>query len=222
MSVLIGRYPEAIARGLPLDQQIVPPDIPAGLPSELLQRRPDVLASEASLAAQTARVGIAEAQRWPSISLTGSLGFESNDLSTLTDSGSDFWSAGGNILQPLFNSGRNRSRVDAEVARTEQALLNYEQTVLRAFAETEDALVAVRTYRREHEARTRQVAATRNAAKLSRARYDGGVTSYLEVLDIERSLFSAELSESQTRRLYINSIVELYKALGGGWVPEES
>jgi multidrug efflux system outer membrane protein len=222
MSVLIGRYPEAIARGLPLDQQIVPPDIPAGLPSELLQRRPDVLASEASLAAQTARVGIAEAQRWPSISLTGSLGFESNDLSTLTDSGSDFWSAGGNILQPLFNSGRNRSRVDAEVARTEQALLNYEQTVLRAFAETEDALVAVRTYRREHEARTRQVAAARNAAKLSRARYDGGVTSYLEVLDIERSLFSAELSESQTRRLYINSIVELYKALGGGWVPEES
>jgi multidrug efflux system outer membrane protein len=221
MSVLIGRNPGAIARGLPLDQQTVPPDIPAGLPSELLQRRPDVLASEAALAAQTARVGVAEALRWPSISLTGSLGFESDDLSTLTDSGSDFWSAGGSILQPLFNSGRNRSRVDAEVARTEQALLQYQQTVLRAFAEVEDALVAVRTYRREHEARTRQVAAARNAAKLSRARYNGGVTSYLEVLDIERSLFSAELSESETLRLYINSIVELYKALGGGWIPPE-
>ena len=222
LSVLIGRNPGPIVRGLPLDQQTMPPDIPVGLPSELLQRRPDVLASEATLAAQTARIGVAEALRWPSISLTGSLGFESDDLSTLTDSGSDFWSVGGSILQPLFNSGRNRDRVAAEVARTEQALLTYEQTVLRAFAEVEDALVAVRTYRREHEARIRQVAAARNAAKLSRARYDGGVTSYLEVLDIERSLFSAELSESQTLRLYINSIIELYKALGGGWTPQES
>jgi multidrug efflux system outer membrane protein len=210
-----------VARGLELQQQTVPPDIPAGLPSELLQRRPDVLAAEASLAAQTARIGVAEALRWPSISLTGSLGFESDDLSTLTDSGSDFWSFGGGILQPLFNSGRNRDRVAAEVARTEQALLNYEQTVLRAFAEVEDALVAVRTYRREHEARVRQVVAARNAARLSRARYDGGVTSYLEVLDIERSLFNAELSESQTLRLYINSVIELYKALGGGWTPDE-
>jgi outer membrane protein, multidrug efflux system len=220
LSVLLGRNPGPIARGLPLEQQAVPPDIPAGLPSELLQRRPDVLASEASLAAQTARIGVAEAVRWPSITLTGSLGFESQELSTLTDNGSDFWSIGGNILQPLFNAGRNRSRVDAEIARTEQALLAYEQTVLRAFAEVEDALVAVRTYRREHEARIRQVTAARSAAILSRARYNGGVTSYLEVLDIERSLFSAELSESQTLRLYITSIVELYKALGGGWNPE--
>ena len=221
LSVLLGRNPGPVARGLELQQQTVPPDIPAGLPSELLQRRPDVLAAEASLAAQTARIGVAEALRWPSISLTGSLGFESDDLSTLTDSGSDFWSFGGGILQPLFNSGRNRDRVAAEVARTEQALLNYEQTVLRAFAEVEDALVAVRTYRREHEARVRQVVAARNAARLSRARYDGGVTSYLEVLDIERSLFNAELSESQTLRLYINSVIELYKALGGGWTPDE-
>ncbi len=220
LSVLIGRNVGPITRGMELDKQTVPPDIPAGLPSELLQRRPDVLATEAALAAQTARIGVAEALRWPSISLTGSLGFASTDLSTLTDSGSDFWSVGGSILQPLFNSGRNRARVEAEIARTEQALLSYEQTVLRAFAEVEDALVAVRTYKREHEARIRQVVAARNAAVLSRARYDGGVTSYLEVLDIERSLFSAELSESQTLRLYINSIVELYKALGGGWMPQ--
>ena len=220
LSLLLGRNPGRITRGLPLEQQAVPPDIPAGLPSELLQRRPDVLASEASLAAQTARIGIAEALRWPSISLTGSLGFESQELSTLTDSGSDFWSFGGNILAPLFNKGANRSRVDAEVARTEQALLSYEQTVQSAFAEVEDALVAVRTYRKEHEARVRQVTAARSAAFLSRARYDGGVTSYLEVLDSERSLFSAELTESQTLRLYINAIIELYKALGGGWDPE--
>jgi len=220
IAVLLGRNPTAIPRGLALKQQTLPPAIPSGLPSELLQRRPDVLASEAQLAAQTARIGVAQAARWPSLSLTGALGFESDDLSTLTDSGSDFWSGGVGILAPLFNSGRNRSRVEVEEARTEQALLAYEQTVQRAFREVEDALVAVRTYRAEHEARGRQVAAARSAATLSRARYDGGVTSYLEVLDTERSLFNAELTESQTLRLYINAIIELYKALGGGWNPE--
>ncbi len=220
LAVLLGRNPGAVPRGQTLEQQTLPPGIPSGLPSELLQRRPDVLASEAELAAQTARIGVAQAARWPSLSLTGALGFESDDLSTLTDSGSDFWSAGLGIVQPLFNAGRNKSRVEIEEARTEQALLAYEQTVQRAFREVEDALVAVRTYRSEHEARRRQVAAARSAATLSRARYDGGVTSYLEVLDIERSLFNAELAESQTLRLYINAIIELYKALGGGWNPE--
>jgi len=220
LSVLLGRNPGPILRGLPLQQQPMPPDVPAGLPSELLQRRPDVLSSEAGLAAQTARIGVAQAARWPSLSLTGALGFESDDLSMLTDSGSDFWSAGAGILAPVFNSGRNKNRVEIERARTEQALLAYEQTVQRAFREVEDALAAVRTYRMEHEARERQVAAARSAATLSRARYDGGVTSYLEVLDTERSLFNAELTESQTQRLYINAIIELYKALGGGWNPD--
>ena len=121
---------------------------------------------------------------------------------------------------PLFNAGRNRNRVAIERARTEQALLSYEQTVQRAFLEVEDALVAVRTYRDEHAARRRQVEAARSAAVLSRARYDGGVTSYLEVLDIERSLFSAELAESETQRQSIIAIIDLYKALGGGWNPE--
>lgn len=222
LSLLLGRNPGPIVRGLPLMRQVMPPAIPAGLPSELLQRRPDVLASEAELAAQTARIGIAQAARWPSLSLTGALGFESDDLSTLTDSGSDFWSAGIGILAPIYNAGRNRSRVEIEVARTEQALLAYEQTVQRAFGEVEDALVSVRTYRIEHEARRRQVAAARSAAVLSRARYDGGVSSYLEVLDTERSLFSAELAETQTLRLYINAIIELYKSLGGGWSPENN
>jgi multidrug efflux system outer membrane protein len=198
LAVLLGRNPGAVPRGQTLEQQTLPPGIPSGLPSELLQRRPDVLASEAELAAQTARIGVAQAARWPSLSLTGALGFESDDLSILTDSGSDFWNAGLGIVQPLFNAGRNKSRVEIEEARTEQALLAYEQTVQRAFREVEDALVAVRTYRAEHEARRSQVAAARSAATLSRARYDGGVTSYLEVLDTERSLFNAELTESQT------------------------
>jgi multidrug efflux system outer membrane protein len=202
---------------LPLQQQVVPPSVPAGLPSELLQRRPDVLAAEAALAAQTARIGVAEAARWPSLSLTGALGFESSELSALTASGSDFWSVGGGLLAPVFNAGRNRSRVEIEQARAAQALLTYEQAVQRAFAEVEDALVAVRTYRDEHAARTRQVEAARSAARLSRARYDGGVTSYLEVLDSDRSLFSAELAETQTLRQYLDAVIRLYKALGGGW-----
>jgi multidrug efflux system outer membrane protein len=220
LSILLGRNPGRITRGLALTEQIMPPAIPAGLPSELLQRRPDVLASEATLAAQTARIGVAEAARWPSLSLTGSLGYESSDLSNLTASGSDFWNVGANILGPIFNAGRNKSRVEAERARTEQALLAYQQTVQRAFREVEDSLVAVRTYRSEYAARQRQVEAALSAAKLSRARYNGGVTSYLEVLITEQSQFSAELAESQTLRLYFNAIIELYKALGGGWNPE--
>jgi len=220
LSILLGRNPGNIPRGLALEQQLSPPVVPAGLPSELLQRRPDVLASEAELAAQTARIGIAEAARWPSLRLTGSLGLESDDLSTLNDSGSDFWNAGINLLAPVFNAGRNKERVAAERARAEQAVFSYEQAVLRAFREVEDALVAARTDREEYAARQRQVAAARNAAVLSRARYNGGVTSYLEVLDTERSLFNAELSESQTLRLYFNAVIELYKALGGGWNPE--
>jgi len=219
LSILLGRNPGSIVRGLPLKEQILPPAIPAGLPSELLQRRPDVLAAEAALAAQTARIGVAEAARWPSLSLTGALGLESGDLADISDSGSDFWSVGAGILAPIFNAGKNKSRVEIERARTEQALLSYQQTVQRAFREVEDALVAVRTYRDEHAARQRQVAAARSAARLSRARYDGGVTSYLEVLDTERSLFSAELAESQTLGLYSDAIIQLYKSLGGGWNP---
>ena len=220
LSILLGRNPGPIVRGLALKEQMIPPAIPTGLPSELLQRRPDILSSEAQLAAQTARIGVAEAARWPSLSLTGALGFESNELSDLTASGSDFWTLGVDFLAPIFNAGRNISRVEAERARTEQALLAYQQTVLRAFSEVEDALVAVRTYRDEHAARQRQVEAANNAARLSRARYNGGVTSYLEVLVTEQSQFSAELAESQTLRLYLNAIIELYKALGGGWVAQ--
>jgi multidrug efflux system outer membrane protein len=219
LSILLGRNPGAITRGLTLQEQVMPPAVPTGLPSELLQRRPDVRSAEAELAAQTARIGVAEAARWPSLSLTGSLGLESNELSDLTESDSVFWGVGGSLLAPIFNAGANRARVDAEVARAEQALLAYEQTVRRAFREVEDSLVAVGTYRSEHAARERQVAAARSAATLSRARYDGGVTSYLEVLDAERSQFNAELTESETLGAYIRSVIQLYKALGGGWNP---
>ncbi len=217
LNVLLGRNPGAILRdrsGMPLRAPVVP----AGLPSELLERRPDVRQAEQQLAAQTARIGVAQALRLPSLSLTGTLGLASTDLSNLLDSDSKIWDITGNLFAPLFAAGQNARRVEVERARTEQLLNQYEQTVLRAFQEVEDALAEIRTAHAEALARKAQVEAARSASTLSRARYDGGVTSYLEVLDVERSLFNAELAESAIRRQQLTGLVDLYKALGGGWV----
>ncbi|KPK59388.1 MAG: hypothetical protein AMJ59_10960 [Gammaproteobacteria bacterium SG8_31] len=220
LRILLGRNPGPVTRGDSLEDQTFSPDIPAGLPSELLQRRPDVVQAEAQLAAATARIGVAEALRYPSIFLTGRLGVESTDLSDLNSSDAESWNIGANIFAPIFNSGQLKAQAEATRAQAEQSLLIYEQTLQQAFREVEDALVAIRTYRAEHEAQTRRVVAARNAARLSRARYDGGVVDYLEVLDTERTKFDAELAQSATLQLYFNSIVQLYKALGGGWSPE--
>lgn len=221
INVLLGRSPDAIPRGLPLAEQVFPPTIPVGLPSELVQRRPDILQAERQLAAQTARIGVAEALKFPSLSLTGTAGVSAD----LTDGGVTTGLLGltANLLGPIFNAGKNERRVEIEVARTEQLLNNYEQTILTAFREVEDALVATYTYQAEYEARQRQVQAAVNAADLSWVRYEGGMTSYLEVLDLQRSEFSAELAASQTLQLQLASVVQLYKALGGGWPvhPEE-
>jgi multidrug efflux system outer membrane protein len=219
LRILLGRNPGPVTRGLRLDEQVFPPAVPAGLPSELVQRRPDVVQAEEILIAETARIGVAEALRYPSISLTGSFGWASDELSGLTSSSAETWGFGGGLFAPIFNSGALKAQAEAQRERTEQALLDYELTLQQAFREVEDALVAVRTYRDEHAARLRQVTAARNAARLSKARYDGGVVDYLEVLDSERARFSAELDESTTLQRYLNAIVELYKALGGGWSP---
>ncbi len=220
LSILIGRNPGPIVRGQMLNQQAFPPAVPAGLPTDLLDRRPDVQQAEFSLAAQTARIGVAQALRLPSLNLTGTGGLVSNDIDDLFDSDSELWIIGGDFFGPLFDMGKSKRQVEIERARTEQLLQEYELTVRQALREVEDSLVAIRTYRDELVARERQAAAARSAATLSRARYDGGVTSYLEVLDSERSLFQAELAESQTRRAQLVSVVELYKALGGGWDPD--
>ena len=219
LQFLLGRNPGPVQRGLALKQQVLPSDIPAGLPSELLQRRPDLVLAEERLVAETARIGVAEALRYPSIGLTGSLGLLSDDFSDLTDSDARTWNLGGGLFAPIFNSGKLKAQAEGQRARAEQAMSTYESTLLQAFREVEDALVAIRTYHAEHAARQRQAIAARNAARLSRARYDGGVVDYLEVLDSERSQFNAELEESSTQREYLNAIVELYKALGGGWDP---
>jgi len=219
LQFLLGRNPGPVQRGLALKQQVLPSVIPAGLPSELLQRRPDLVLAEERLVAETARIGVAEALRYPSIGLTGSLGLLSDDFSDLTDSDARTWNLGGGLFAPIFNSGKLKAQAEGQRARAEQAMSTYESTLLQAFREVEDALVAIRTYHAEHAARQRQAIAARNAARLSRARYDGGVVDYLEVLDSERSQFNAELEESSTQREYLNAIVELYKALGGGWDP---
>jgi len=220
LSLLVGRLPSDVARGASLTDQTFPPAVPAGLPSELLQRRPDILAAERRLHAQTAIIGVAEAARFPSLSLTAAFGVKSTSLGETTD-GNIFVNLGANLLGPIFNAGRNKRRVEVERARTEQLLNQYEQIVLNAFREVEDALVGVETYRLESEARVRQVDAASGALEVAEARYEGGLTGYTEVLDLQRSLFGSQLQATEALQLHHSSIVQLYMALGGGWSVEE-
>ena len=219
ISVLLGRNPGVIARGRAVAEQKRPATVPAGLPSALLDRRPDVREAEQTLAANTANIGAAKALLFPSISLTGSYGFASTALDTLFDGPSKSWNIIGNLLQPLFNAGKNKRRVEITESQQRQTLYAYERTILEAFRETEDALVA---YQKTGEQRTSQadrVKAERKVVELAELRYRGGVSAYLEVLDAQRSLFAAELDEAQTIGSNLVSLVRLYKALGGGWPP---
>ncbi len=220
LSVLLGRKPFAIPRGRLLNDQMVPPSVPAGLPSDLLQRRPDLLDAEQQLAAATARIGAAKAERFPKISLTGLLGAASPQLSKLFTDPASFGVGGMGFAAPLLNGSVLGFQQDAIEAQARQALAQYEKTVLTAFREVEDSLVAVRTARVQSEAQMQQVAALQSALKLAELRYKGGLANYLDVLVARRNLFEAELALTGTRRLHIVSVVQLYKALGGGWSPE--
>ena len=219
LSILIGRNPGPILRGMNLQNQNMPPDIPPGLPSTLLERRPDILEAEQYVAAQNARIGYAQAMRFPSFNITGLLGVASPDLTFSAANAA--WSISGTLLGPIFNFGKNKRRVEIERKRTEEAYLAYDQTVLQAFRETEDALISVASYKDELIAVLRQRVAAENAYMLARARYDEGITSYLEVLDAERTLFDASLNASATTQYRLNSYVYLYKVLGGGWISKE-
>jgi len=222
LSILLGQHPRKLERGL-LEELHSPPAIPVGMPSELLQRRPDLLQAEQQFYAETARIGMTQAMRFPSFSITGALGVASSDLSNLLSSEALMYSVGGSILGPIFNWGKNKRRVEIQKETARQALLRYEQAVLNAFREVDDALIDVDTYGREVLSRERQEKAAINAAKLSRARYDGGQTAYLEVLETERSMFNAELETSAAKGAMLSSYLYLYKALGGGWItPEEA
>ncbi|NOX84398.1 MAG: TolC family protein, partial [Chlorobi bacterium] len=221
LSILLGRYPGEIITGLPLIGQEEPPQIPAGLPSELMLRRPDVQQAQARYAAQNALIGAAQAMRWPSLNITGLLGYASNDLFML-NTGGLAWAVAGSLTGPLFQFGKNKRRVEIERANTEAALREYENVAIRAFQEVEDALVAIQTLKEELVAQEQRYNAAVNAEYLSLQRYDKGKTSYLEVLESQRQSFDAQLQYSQTRRELLNAHVALYKALGGGWLsPEE-
>ena len=217
LSILLGHLPGAIEiRGNNLEQTI-PPRIPVVMPADILDRRPDITRAKFLLKAQTENIGIAEALRWPSISLTATLGVANTDIGSINIDG-DTWSLGGRLLGPIFDFGKNKRRVEIEEQITQQFLFEFEKSVLNAFREVEDALVEITTYRVELAAVGRQLKAAKNANKLSRERYNQGVSSYLEVLETERRLFATELTQSETRQLFLNAYVNLYKALGGGWV----
>jgi len=215
--VLIGLGPGHITRGASNYDQILSPDIPVGLPSQLLERRPDIVASEFALQAQFARIGIAQANRFPTISLTGALGFASPQLSSLLTSQGFVANGFGSLVGPLFNWGKNKKLVEVEQRRTEQLYYQYQQTALNAFSDVDNALASYRNLDEEHAARKLQVEAATKSLILSQARYDNGYTSYLEVIIMQTNLFDAQLLESTTLQQKLNSIVSLYKALGGGW-----
>jgi multidrug efflux system outer membrane protein len=219
LSILLGTLPEPIRTGKGLTLETPPPEVPIGLPSNLLERRPDVVQAMYLLEAQTAKIGVAEAMRLPAISLTGMLGLASSELSGITSEGGA-WSVGGGLVGPIFEFYKNIRRVEIEEAKTKEALHFYENTVLTAFREVEDALVEIHTYKHEMEAVGRKESAARNANRLAQLRYDKGVSSYLEVLETERALFSAQLELSELEQQHLNGYVKLYKALGGGWITE--
>lgn len=221
ISVLLARNPGPIQRGRKLTEQPHDPVVPAGLPSTLLQRRPDIQLQEAQLVAANARIGVARAAFFPSISLTASGGILSTTLSGLFDGPAKIWSFFGSLTQPIFEGGRLRSGVKLAEAQEKEALLSYQKTIQQAFREVSDALVGYQRYREYREQQALLATSTREAVSLSEQRYRGGAASYLEVLDSNTRLFAAELGLAQAQRNELLALVQLYNALGGGWQAAE-
>jgi multidrug efflux system outer membrane protein len=217
LNILLGRFYSPIKRGLENDYQVLPLEIPIGLPSELLERRPDIRLAEQQLIAQTERIGVAVALRFPSLSLTGILGVASPQISTLFGSQAVLGIVTGQLAGPFFRFGQNKRRVESERAKASQLGFQYEKTILMAFAEVENSLAEIRTYSNEFDARQTQAAATEKSLMLSKALYDNGYTSFLQVLDAEREYFNAAYEKSLALENQLVSTVRLYKALGGGW-----
>ena len=222
LCVLLGDVPHPIARGSSTIDPMSIKVLPVGVPAMLLDRRPDVQAAEENARAAVMKIGIARSLQYPSFSITGVLGLNAIQHTDLFKGDARTWSFGGDFIGPLIDWRKSWSRVDVAEAQAEEALQSYEAKVLQAVRDVEDALVSVRTFKEENKVRTAQVKAGKSASFLSRRRYMDGVTSYLEVLDTERSLFNAELGQSSTRERYLASIVQLYRALGGGWQREPS
>ncbi|HSE21873.1 MAG TPA: efflux transporter outer membrane subunit [Pyrinomonadaceae bacterium] len=217
LSFILGNNPGSITRGRPLDQQQTLPTVPAGLPSSLLERRPDIRAAEENLVAQDALVSAAKRAFFPTISLTGLFGFQSNQLSNLFSGPSKAWTFVPQITQPIFTGGRLKSDVKFAKAQQEFAIVQYQQTIQNAFKEVSDGLIQYQKVREIRAERELLVATLRERSRLAHLRYEGGVDTLLNALDSDRELFDAELDLTQTKRNELLSLVQLYKALGGGW-----
>lgn len=217
ISILLGNNPGSVPRGKQLTEQYHPPEVPAGLPSSLLERRPDIRQAEQQLIAANAQIGVAKAAYFPQISLTASSGFQSSALSSLFTGPAGFWAFGSTLAQPIFTGGRLRSNVRLAEAQQQESLLFYQQTIQGAFRDVSDSLIA---YRKTQEFRQQQkllVDSAQDATRLSHLRYTGGATSYLEVLTNDTNYFTAELGLVQAQLNELLSLVQLYRGLGGGW-----
>jgi multidrug efflux system outer membrane protein len=221
ISTLLGRNPGKIDRGK-LDEQDLLVKIPPGLPSSLLERRPDIRGAEQQLVAANARIGEAKALLFPQITLTASAGYQSAALSRLIAPASSFWTVIPALTQPIFTAGRLRANVRAAEARKQQALLGYQQTIQQAFREVSDSLIGYRKLEETRREQEKLVATLTDQTRLARLRYRGGVTSYLEVLDSERQLFDAELNLARAKGNELLAVIALYRALGGGWQVDAS
>lgn len=220
LSILLGNYPQDIARGIPLVEQLLPPEVPAGLPSSIIERRPDIREAEQILVAANADIGVAKAEFFPQISLTGggggSFGRDSA-FPSVFNTQLGIWSYGAQVSQPIFTGGALKGNLHLAESQHQQALIGYRETIQHAFGEVSDALIG---YEKLHQVRTRQqdtVADLQETVRISTLRYKGGTTTYLEVLDGQRSLYGAELTLAAARGDEYRSLVQLYKALGGGW-----
>ena len=219
LSILLGRNPGPIPRGKTLDELVLP-DVPAGLPSDLLAQRPDIRGAEQDLIAANAQIGVAKSLYYPAISLTGIFGLASTDLSRLFTNSSRAWSWAVPVTAPIFTAGAIRGQVRSAEALQKELVIRYQQVIQTSFREVDDSLVDQKYTKDQLEAIGRQTASLREYARLAQIRFDEGYTSYLEVLDANRSLFNAELNYAQTKAILFRSFVNLYKAMGGGWVTE--
>lgn len=217
LSFLLGKNPDAVSRGRSLTDQQMPPAVPAGLSSDLIERRPDIRAAEQSLISANAQIGVAKAAYFPRVTLTGFLGFESAQLTKLFSGPRSVWSFVPEVAQPIFTAGRIKSNVRFTEAQREVFLIDYERTIQNAFREVSDSLVAYRKVKEVRAQRELLVTTLQDRSRLAYLRYTGGVSNLLEALDADRDYFDAELSLSQARRDELLTVVQLYKALGGGW-----
>ncbi|HYL73683.1 MAG TPA: efflux transporter outer membrane subunit [Bryobacteraceae bacterium] len=217
ISLLLGKNPGEVLRGRSLTEQEMPPEVPAGLPSALLERRPDIRAAEQNLIAANAQIGVAKAAYFPQISLTGFLGGQGTQLSSLFTGPSGVWNFTPQVTQPIFTAGRLKSNVKLSEAFRDSALIQYEKAIQTAFAEVSNALIAHQRVRESRQQQELLVAALQDRTRLAYVRYRGGVDTLLNALDADRDLFQAELTLSEIRLNELNTVVQLYKALGGGW-----